>query len=40
MFVFYNFQQEQRLLENVTFKELILVHQEICQSLVQKLLDT
>ncbi|CAI6369245.1 unnamed protein product [Macrosiphum euphorbiae] len=32
--------QEQRVLENVTFKELILVHQELCQTLVQKLLDT
>ncbi|XP_027852690.1 nuclear pore complex protein Nup155-like [Aphis gossypii] len=32
--------QEQRILENVTFKELILLHQDLCQSLVQKLLDT
>ncbi|XP_015372250.1 PREDICTED: nuclear pore complex protein Nup155-like [Diuraphis noxia] len=32
--------QEQRVLENITFKELILVHQELCQTLVQKLLDT
>lgn len=34
------FQQEKRVLENVTFRELILVHQEMCQTLVQKLLDT
>ncbi|XP_060869105.1 nuclear pore complex protein Nup155-like isoform X2 [Metopolophium dirhodum] len=32
--------QEQYILENVTFKELILAHQEMCQTLVQKLLDT
>ncbi|KAL5232826.1 hypothetical protein ACI65C_000236 [Semiaphis heraclei] len=32
--------QEQNVLENITFKELILVHQELCQTLVQKLLDT
>ncbi|XP_025209018.1 nuclear pore complex protein Nup155-like isoform X2 [Melanaphis sacchari] len=31
---------EKHILENITFKELILSHQELCQTLVQKLLDT
>ncbi|KAF0760027.1 nuclear pore complex protein Nup155-like [Aphis craccivora] len=31
---------EQRVLQNITFRELILSHQELCQTLVQKLLNT
>ncbi|XP_050544932.1 nuclear pore complex protein Nup155 isoform X2 [Daktulosphaira vitifoliae] len=31
--------QEKVILENVIFKDLVLVHQEMCQILVQKLLD-
>ncbi|XP_050420634.1 nuclear pore complex protein Nup155 isoform X2 [Adelges cooleyi] len=33
-------EQEKMVLENVIFKDLIIVHQEMCQILVQKLLDT